>query len=436
MSTTTIAWVLLAIAQIGLSVRRPVWALGFYMQTYFAAPQLWWWGDQLPELRFAMWAGLILLVTAVAHGARPPATSERSVVSTAAIAMVVNATFVHFLLAPQPDVSVSNYVELSKYVLLFFLMKAAIRTRDDFRAALVTIAVGAAYIGWEITINGRGNFSGSRLEGVGAPGAETANGLAQLMLISLPLVGSLILNRTWLAKLVATGASPLVLNVLLVCNSRGAFLGLIGAATSFLLVSKGPARKRAFVTLALGGASLFLLLGDPKILDRFATTFVGSEERDNSAASRLDFWRAGMMLLADHPLGAGGNAFKIVYGSRYLGEATNTQDPDSRSLHNGYLTEATDWGVQGLVLKLLFIGGALLAAYRTTERARLEGRVEDSLVGISVFVAGAGGMIHCIFGSFLANEYMYWLAAILVRYAEIYRADPGAQATVEEQRAA
>ena len=31
--------------QLVMATRRPVWALGLYMQTYFAAPQLWWWGD-------------------------------------------------------------------------------------------------------------------------------------------------------------------------------------------------------------------------------------------------------------------------------------------------------------------------------------------------------------------------------------------------------
>ena len=28
-------------------IHRPVWAIAFYMQTFFAAPQLWWWGDEV-----------------------------------------------------------------------------------------------------------------------------------------------------------------------------------------------------------------------------------------------------------------------------------------------------------------------------------------------------------------------------------------------------
>src|SRR5690606_33608939 len=123
------------------------------------------------------------------------------------------------------------------------------------------------------------------------------------------------------------------------------------------------------------GLALYLLLGDPKILERFATTFVGAEERDRSAASRIEFWTAGVLMLRDYPLGAGGGSFKYVHGNKYLAEAGS--DQQSRSIHNGYLTEATDWGIQGLVLKLLFITAALRMAYRTMQHCRKAHRLED-----------------------------------------------------------
>jgi O-antigen ligase/polysaccharide polymerase Wzy-like membrane protein len=438
MSATALVWILLAVLLLLLSFTRPVWAVGFYMQTVFAAPHLWWWGRDIPQARYSLWAGVVLLLAVAFNRAQSldENTRERTIVQVAAIAMVLNATFVHFFLATRPQISIDTYVELLKYVLLFFIMGASIRNRKDFRFALVAIALGATYIGFEVTINDRGDFSGSRLEGVGAPAAQNANSLADLMLISLPLAGSLFLYQSPVAKVMALVGAPLILNVLLLCNSRGAFLGLFGAAMSFLLVAKGPTRKKALGTLALGAVVLYFLLGDPEIFSRFTSTFVGSEERDNSAASRLDFWRAGLLMLADYPLGDGGGAFKFVHGANYLSVATGDDDPESRSLHNGYLTEATDWGVQGLILKLLFVGGALLAAYRTTNRARLEGRIDDSLIGICVIVTGAALMIHCLFGSFLSNEWTYWITAILVRYSHLYSEKEKAAETEEVAAAA
>jgi O-antigen ligase len=341
-------------------------------------------------------------------------------VQSAAIWMAVNATFVQFVIASHPDISFENYVEFLKFVLLFFLLWRAIHDRHDMRIVIMSIALGAAYIGYEVTINERGDFNGSRLEGVGAPGADSSNSLASVMLLVLPLIGTLFINGNLRHKATAVLAAPFALNVLLLCNSRGAFLGLIGAGLCFLLLARGPTRKQAIKATALGGVLLYLLLGDPKILDRFTTTFAGSEERDRSAASRMEFWQAGLRMLADYPLGDGAGSFKYVRGGQYISEVLG-EDAGERSLHNGYLTEATEWGVQGLILRLIFIGAAIGVALRTSNQCRREGRIEDSLMGTCLIVAVGGYLIACMFGSFIKNEWGYWIVALLVRYGELYK---------------
>ncbi|HJW12836.1 MAG TPA: O-antigen ligase family protein, partial [Albitalea sp.] len=429
------AWALLGGALLVLSVARPVWAVALYFQTFFALPQLWWWGDELPRLRYSLWSGYILLAAALIapRALIEPKTIEGKM-KTLTILMLVNATFVHLLLAPNRTISLDSYVEMLKYVLLMFLMSSAIKDKTDFQRAVAAMALGAAYIGWEVTVNGRGDFSGSRLEGVGAPGASTANSLANLMLVVLPLAGSLFLQKSWRWKLTCLVAAPLILNVLLLCNSRGAFLGLIGTGIAFAFLAKGTNRKKALKTLGLAAVALYLLLGDARILDRFMTTFTGSEQRDNSAASRLVFWNAGLRLLNDHPLGAGGGAFKFALGQQYLAIETGDTDADSRSLHNGYLTEATDWGVQGLILKLWLILVAIRAAYRTTERCRREQRTEEALLGLCVVTMAVGHMIHCFFGSFFDHEWTYWILALLARYSDLYEI-PEAQTKADPSQA-
>jgi O-antigen ligase len=421
MSTTAGAWTTLAVLLLALSFRRPAWAVALYMLTFFASPHLWWWGDELPSIRYALWAGVVLVAAVLWYLSRSPeedSSRRYTLAHAAAIAMVLNATIVHSLLAVDLVFSLDTYVELLKYVLLFFLIWSAIRNKRDFRLVLISVALGAAYIGYEVTINERGRFDGTRLEGVGAPGADSSNGLASLMLTVLPLIGALFVGGTKREKLLVVMAAPLALNVLLVCNSRGAFLGLVGAGLTFVLLARGATRKKAIGTLLLGSAALYVLMGDPEILDRFATTFTGSEERDRSADSRLAFWRGGLLMIRDYPLGAGGASFKYVLGPYYLAQVSDLEE--YRSLHNGYLTEATDWGVQGLFLKLLFIGAAVFAAYRTSTRCRLAGRVEDSLMGLSLVVSTIGFLITSIFGSYLASEWTYWNVAFLISYSQLY----------------
>lgn len=423
MSASGALWVVLAVSFLLMSFRRPVWAVAFYLQTFFAAPYLWWWGDDLPSLRYSLLAGFVLLLSvALAPASLIPNRPNAATLRVAAIAIVVNAVFVHLVFAANSTISAEVLVELAKFILLFFMISSAIKDRDDLHRVIATIAIGAAYIGWEVAINDRGTFTGSRLEGVGAPAANTANSLANVMLVALPLAGSLFLQKSWKWKLTSVVAAPLILNLLLLCNSRGAFLGLIGTGVAFVLAARGQTRKRALQTMALGGIALFLLLGDPRILERFMTTFTGSEARDNSAAGRLEFWQAGAALLADYPLGAGGGAFKFTLGVRYLGELLGTDDVEARALHNGYLTEATDWGVQGLFLKLGLFLVAIVGAYRTTEKCRRENRIQDALLGLCITTTAFGYLIHNFFGSFLDHEWGYWILALLVRYAALFDA--------------
>lgn len=340
MSATALLWLATLAVTAAMSVTRPAWAVALYMATFFAAPQNWWWGDEVPSFRYALAAGVVLIISVFINRPDPRSGHKLTFVHGAAILMMVNATFVHFFLASKPSISIGNYVEILKYVLLIFLMWQAVRTKDDLRLVLVAIALGAGYIGYEVTINERGYFAGGRLEGVGAPGADSANSLACLLLANLPLTSSLLVNSRLYHKAVVAFSAPLALNVILLCNSRGAFLGLIGAGLAFPLIARGGTRKRALQTMALGGLALFFLLGDPQIMERFSSTFVGSEDRDRSAASRLEFWQAGLAMLKDYPLGDGGGAFKYVQGGKYLRDIGVEED---RSLHNGYLTEATSW---------------------------------------------------------------------------------------------
>jgi putative inorganic carbon (HCO3(-)) transporter len=435
MSITAGTWAAIFLSLLVLSLRRPAYAVALYLLTFFAAPHLWWWREDLPDLRYAVIAGVALLGAVLFCRVRSTEVGGHRFTSVhiAAIAMAVNATFVHFAISSTPSVSIDNYVEFLKFVLLFFLMWRAIQDRRDLRLVIMAIALGAAYIGYEVTINERGDFNGSRLEGVGAPGADQSNSLASVMLLALPIIGSLFVYGKIRDKLTAVLAAPLVLNVVLLCNSRGAFLALIGAGFSFLLVARGAARKQALKALALGGVVLFLLLGDPDIFNRFMTTFAGSEERDRSAASRLDFWHAGLLMVADYPLGDGGGSFKYVHGGTYLTRALGHDAPE-RSLHNGYLTEATEWGLQGLLFRLIFIGAAVTAAFRTSNRCRLEGRPKDALMGNCLIVALAGFLIGSLFGSFLRNEWGYWIVALLVRYGEMYRVPEPVLAPTEAGR--
>jgi hypothetical protein len=49
-----------------------------------------------------------------------------------------------------------------------------------------------------------------------------------------------------------------------------------------------------------------------------------------------------------------------------------------------------------------------------------------------VIVAATGYLIQCLFGSFIANEWGYWIVALLVRYSEIYKTPAAALSLAQE----
>jgi len=235
----------------------------------------------------------------------------------------------------------------------------------------------------------------------------------------LPIIGSLVLLPRWSGKIAALVSAPLNLNMFLFCNSRGGMLGMIVAGGSFLLTASGRARRHAAIALLLGGLVGYRLLADDEIIARFQSIFVAEEQRDASAQSRLIFWQAGMMMVRDHPFGSGGDGYKRVYGTDYLLQFGIKQD--IRAVHNGYINDAAEWGVQGLALRLVFIGIGVLAAFRVVRIAKRLRNPHDGVMGAALIASFVGFCITCVFGDFLDSEWAFWMVALAVAKDRLVR---------------
>lgn len=434
MNLTVITWVLTFVAGTLLTFKRPVYGVCLYLFTFFVNPPFWWWGDLIATVRWNLYAAIILGVALFLHRARGEESGPKPAPWPAkfALLMAANAIFVHYLLAPDRDVSWAMLELLLKFVTLYFLMVHAIRTRDDLRLAVWGIIICASYIGYEVTINERGSFSGGRLEGVGAAGVQNSNELASLLLAVVPFGGYLFLTGGWRDKTLAAVTTMFALNVLLLCNSRGAFLGLMAAGIIIIAIAPKGVRAKVGKGLALGSVALLLLLNDPKIVDRFMTTFVGAEERDSSATTRFVIWTAAWEQIKDHPLGAGGESFSKVLGRRYLPGVG--YDSDGRAVHNGYVNEICNWGFQGFFLRLAFLIAAFRVVRRTGKACGLRGETDGALFAAVLMSAAAGTMITAFFGDYLDDEWLIWLAALMVVHGKVYAVEVAQPQAVDAPR--
>jgi putative inorganic carbon (HCO3(-)) transporter len=436
MSLTLIVWLTLLVILTLLSFRRPSWGIAVYMLTYFAFPGIWWWGKTIAHHRWALVGGCTALGAVLISLLKNQAPSRHQsmfarVASWAALGMLINATFVQLVLAERPDLGAEAYWYLAKFVLLFFLITLACRSREDLRIVLLSIVLGAGYIGYEVTINDRGKVVQGRLEGVGAPGANGANQCASLMVTVLPLTGAFFMaGRRW-EKLAMLPVAPFILNVILLCNSRGAFLACFAMVGTLLVLASNRVRKQILILIALGLIALYLLLGDTRIVERFKTTFRPADERDASAADRLEYWKAGLRMIADYPLGAGGYGFKYVHGPKYIAEV-NDQYFEARSVHNGYINEACEWGIQGLCLRMLFVTVGLYLAWRMARHGPQNAPQDDvfaRLVALCLLAGQIAFLVTSIFGSHLDSEWGYWMVALSVAHVRVYGV--GSHSTVQ-----
>jgi O-antigen ligase len=417
-SITGVAWFAAVVFLALRTFKQPAYGVALYLVTFFVNPQYWWWGDPFLSIRWNLIAGLLLLVgLAMNPPAQKVSTPSSEKVGRYAVLMAANALAVHFALAPIYSISETLLILLLKFVLLYFLMVRAIRTPQDMRVVLWSILLAAAYIGWEVTINDRGRFSGGRLEGVGAAGVQNSNELASLLLVVIPLGGYLFLTSQALARVLAAASTALVLNVVLSCNSRGAFLGLIVGGVVIVTMAPRTVRTKVLKGVALGSLALLLLMRDPKIMSRFMTIFVSSEERDGSAETRLVIWSAVFAMVKDHPLGAGGESFSQYYGRIYLPGVG--YDSNGRSVHNGYLNEITNWGLQGLYLRLAFFVVAFIGAFKTGRPRARDGDAENALLAACLISAAVGVLVSAFFGDYLDDEWGLWMVALVVAQSRI-----------------
>ena len=62
MSLTALAWIIVFVSLVALSFKRAAYGLSLYLFTMFLLPQMWWWGDELPDFRWNLLAACVFLL--------------------------------------------------------------------------------------------------------------------------------------------------------------------------------------------------------------------------------------------------------------------------------------------------------------------------------------------------------------------------------------
>jgi len=280
--------------------------------------------------------------------------------------------FVGALQSPYRDYALVNVLDYLKLLVILVVAVNAFQTEGQLRFYLLVVLgcfvlfpVRFALVGYVMG----GNVLANRL--VSYQMYANSNDFATLSLLALGIAMAVTFSgSTWtLARLGAGFSAFALLVVILLTQSRGAFIGLVvGMGPALVLIgAKRPGRLIVYggiialvIGLAIPSSAWERLSGMANLT---SSSTIARADPEGSAAQRFEVLKAGWYMLLDHPV------FGVGLGTYAVANATYAPHVGMYVAHNTYLSVAAETGVPGFILWLACIGSVLRYAYRIRRHA-------------------------------------------------------------------
>jgi putative inorganic carbon (hco3(-)) transporter len=406
MSKFTVLWIVTYCVGLLAAFVHPVYGTYTYLFEYYLRPSLHWWGKELPDYR---WNLTIAIVAIAAYFVRRQSLEPLARIPKAPAMFLLALLALMVVMSPFAANAELSWKAVSYFLTLMVflgLVVGTVRTEKAFDAFIAVHIAGAGWWGWEAYLNPK--RQSGRLEAVGSGDTWGDNAAAAHLLTVIPFVlVYLLAHKDKRFRLLAFVTAPFIINVFVLCNSRGSVVGMAAAIAAGLILAQGRHRFKmivAGVAVAIG----VLFLADPEFIHRQQTT--SDYENDGSATERLESWQAGLRLIADRPLGAGGSGFEEL-SPVYIPGIVAAHRGQKRAPHNTAILVLSEWGIPGFFLYAGFFMSVFLLLRQVRKRAGFgiwyyrALAIELSLVGL--LVAG-------LFTDRLYSEAPYWMAALAI----------------------
>lgn len=310
--------------------------------------------------------------------------------------------------SPHPDIALDSVVEFLKLLVGMLVTTNALRKEGQLRFYLLF------FLGCFMLFPVRGTLlGGDEIAGrvVWNFIYTNSNELATLSVLVLGIaLGFLFSTPSRMVRLGAGLSVILLLVVILLTQSRGAFIGLVAGMGPALLWSglKRPGR----LILSAGALALVMSLTVPAaVWERLSgigmltsTSTIALADPEGSAAERFEILKVGWQIFIDRPVfGVGLGAYKIE-------NAAYSPVIGRMDAHNAYLTLAAETGLPGLLLWCAMVLSVLRYAYRSR---RLAASGELSIQQAWMERAFWAFLVSNIFGGFTNQSVPYLVLAVL-----------------------
>lgn len=203
-------------------------------------------------------------------------------------------------------------------------------------------------------------------------------------------------------KGLAAGILLLQLHQLMLLMSRGCFIGgaLIFAIMFYWMPKRSDIMAGLAAAVVLGAA-----MAGPTVVEEFATIF--ADERDDSADSRFELWKAGTGIMLDNPLlGVGPDV-----GRYYVHQYCSIPNLD-KALHNLFFDIGAGTGIISLAAYMLFFAAAWWPLWRLQSVAGKDLPPWAKCANLAVLASIPGYWVGSMFSSGALIESPYIVTTI------------------------
>ena len=346
------------------ALRNRFAALLLYIWFGLFRPQDWLWID-VTDLRLSLLLGVMLVLPSFMGGIWPNLTHPLSVGTFAFLMTGLLAQFG----AVDPDVG-WEWIDFQTRLTLISLMTVTLITTRQ-RMVLAVAVVGGS-LGFHAAKAGFASMLGGGVRFYdGLAGAfPDNNGYALVTVMVMPLLLATAQNLTeerW--KWVRRGfyAAVGLCGITVVSTfSRGGFLALVVAMLAYIMLQRR--RVGALLGLAVFAGVAYLVVPVPQgYLDRLQTIQTYEEVDDESALSRLHFWRVATMMASNRAFGVGMRNFEAAY-NQY--DFSYGQFGVRRSVHSSHFQVLAELGFPGAFIWIVMFALSFALGLRVRRRSR------------------------------------------------------------------
>ncbi len=410
----TILFLLVFAVACGGALWRPMIGIIGYVALYHFSPGGQWWGQSIAHwgIRYYYLIAVFTGIGIIFHYGRLRYGKKVLAGHEWLLLAMVGIMWLSLLVGlPRHELSLFDPPEIKITKIFIFLMflTHVVTTGRDMKIFFWAIIVGSIFIGYQAYTANPHMFTTGRLNGIGGPDFREANFLAAYLVACLPIIAVQFIMSGRIGKAVCLVAGVLTVNTIVLTRSRGALVGLAAGAIVALLAAPKRYRKIIIVGLivaAIGGYALT----DPGYWERAETITVKEGERGGSIEGRIDMWKASVEMLSDRPFGVGAGNFMSAIGDYAGGHKV-------RDSHSTFVRCYGELGVQGIVVYLLLVLGAMRILWRVNKESKNLPKPDRDALGWSSYGIGVGLIVFTACGLTMTTLYVegpWWFLAMPV----------------------